>query len=155
MDVKKLIKGTPTHPYKTVRYQCKHKGKPKLRGKAQRPVQQYLASGCESVLRIHIDSTGKQYVVTKESIDHNHMISTGTLGMYASNRTLNNEEIEEIKPFLDMKVSTKEIQRYLTTKTGKRVITKDMVNVKRKVSSEFIDGRTQEEILSDMLNDLA
>ena len=150
----KLANSTPAFPYKMVRYLCKHAGKPRVRGQAKRPVQQYLATGCEAVVRIHLDSTGQKYVVTKVSTEHNHMISSDTLGMYASNRTLSNEEIDEIKPFLDMKVKAKEIKNYLTSKTGKKVITKDILNVKQKVSSEQIKGRTQGEILSDMLNEL-
>ena len=63
------------------------------------------------------------------------MISSDNLGMYASNRTLNNEEISEIKSFRDMKVRTKGIKNYLTSKTGKRMITKDILNVKQKFSS--------------------
>ena len=149
----KLPNSSPAFPYKMVRYLCKHAGKPRSRGQAKRPVQQYLATGCEAVVRIHLDSTGQQYVVTKVSTEHNHMISSDNLGMYASNRTLNNEEISEIKSFLDMKVKTKEIKNYLTSKTGKRVITKDILNVKQKFSSEQVNGRTQGEILSDMLNE--
>ena len=50
----------------------------------------------------------------------------------------------EIKSFIDMKVKTKEIKNYLTSKTGKRVITKDILNVKQKFSSEQVNGRTQD-----------
>ena len=120
-------------------FQCKHAGKPRIRGNAQGPVQQYLASCCEAV----ISNTGEQYVVTKLSTDHNHIISSSTLGMYSSNRRLSDEEIEEIKPFLDMKVSAIEIKSYLTTKTGKQVQTKDIINVKKGKSrtTELQDSR--------------
>ena len=74
--------------------------------------------------------------------------------MYSSNRRLNDEEIEEIKPFLDMKVSTKEKKSYLTTKSGKKVQTKDIINVRKKINHEKLNGRTQVEVLSDMLNQL-
>lgn len=150
----KLANSTPSHPYKSVRYQCKHAGKPRLRGNAKRPVQQYLASGCEAVIRVHLDSSGKEYVISKVTREHNHIISTNNLGLYASNRKLNKDDIEEIKPFLEMKVPIKEIKNYLSTKTGKQVITKDILNAKRKVNSEIINGRTQGEILSDLLNEL-
>ena len=39
----------------------------------------------------------------------------------------------EIKSFLDMKVKTKELKKYLTSKTGKRVITKIYSQCKAKV----------------------
>ena len=55
-------------------------------------MQQYLATDCEAVVRIHLDSTGQKYVVTKVTTEHNYMISSDNLGMYASNRTLNNEK---------------------------------------------------------------
>ena len=63
--------------------------------------------------------------------------------MYSSNRRLSDEEIEEIKPFLDMKVSAIEIKSYLTTKTDKQVQTKDIINVKKGKSrtTELQDSR--------------
>ena len=48
----------------------------------------------------------------------------------------------------------KVFKSYLTTKTGKQVQTKDIINVKRKVNHEKLNGRTQGEVLSDMLNQL-
>ena len=45
----KLPNSSPAFPYKMVRYLCKHAGKPRSRGQAKRPVQQYLATGCEAV----------------------------------------------------------------------------------------------------------
>ena len=73
--------------------------------------------------------------------------------MYASNRTLNNEEISVIKSFIDMKVKTKEIKKYLTSTAGKRVITKYILNGKQTFSSEQVYSRTQGEILFDMLDE--
>ena len=45
----------------------------------KRPVQQYLATGCGAVVKIHLDSTGQKYVVTKAATKHNHMISSDNL----------------------------------------------------------------------------
>ena len=92
----KLINDTTTHPHKSIRYQCKHAGKQRIRGNAKIPVQHNLASGCEAVLRLHLDSTGEQYVVTKLSTYHYNILSSSTLGMYSSNKRLNNDGIEEI-----------------------------------------------------------
>ena len=75
-----------------VRYLCNHAGKPRSQGQAKRPVQQHLTTGCEAVVRIHLDSTEQKYVGTKVATEHNHIISSDNLGMYASNRTLNNEK---------------------------------------------------------------
>lgn len=47
----KLANSSPSYPYKSMRYVCKHYGKPRVRGQTKRPVQQYYASGCEAVLR--------------------------------------------------------------------------------------------------------
>lgn len=50
----KIANSTPAHPYSSLRYVCKHYDKPRIRGDAKRPVQQYLATGCEAVLRLHL-----------------------------------------------------------------------------------------------------
>ena len=142
------------HPYKSVKFQCKHYGKPRIRSNAQRPVQQYLASGCTAIVRIHLDSSEEIYKVTKLSTEHNHEISPQNLPMYSKNRTLSVDEIEEIKPFIEMKVDTKNIRQYVSSKFGKTVINKDINNVKQKLTTEKVNGRTQGKILEDVLDEL-
>ena len=142
------------HPYKSVKFLCKHYGKPRVRGNAKRPVQQYLASGCEAVCRLHLHSQGKEYKITKLYAEHNHPISPDNLPMYSRNRTLNKTEIDEITPFIEMNVETKNIRQYVSTKFGKTVINKDINNVKQKFTKEKVNGRSQGKILDDVLNEL-
>ena len=71
--------------------------------------------------------------MTKAATEYNHMISSDNLGMYASNRTLNDDESSEIRSFLDTKVKTKEIKNYLTSKTGKKSDYKRYSQCKAKV----------------------
>ena len=46
----------------------KHYGKPRIRSEGKRPVQQYFATGCSAVLRLHLDSNGEKYKVTNSSL---------------------------------------------------------------------------------------
>ena len=87
-------------------------------------MQQYFATGCSAVLRLHLDSNGKKYKVTKLIFDHNHPVSAHTLRVYSKNRTLTADELNyEIKSFIEMNVETKNIRQYVSSKIGESVKT--------------------------------
>ena len=98
----------------------KHYGKHKIKIEGKRLVQQYLATGCSAVLRHFLilinDSNGEKYKVTKLIFDHNHPVSAHTLPMYSKNRTLTEDKIHEIKPYIEMNVETKSIRQYVSLK---------------------------------------
>ena len=84
------------------------------------------------------------YVVTKIPTEHNHIISLDNLGRMSVLEHL-------IMKKLVIKVKTKEIKNHLRSKI--KVITKDILNVKQNISSKQVNGRSQGEILSGMLNE--
>ena len=135
----------------------KHYGKPKIKSEGKRPVQQYLAAGCAAVLRHFLilinDSNGETYKVTKLILDRNHYVSAHTLPMYFRNRTLTEDEIHEIKPFIEMTVETKSIRQYVSSKIGESVINKDISNAKQKEKTEKVTGRSQGKMLRDRCTD--
>ena len=56
--------------------------------------------------------------------------------------------------FIEMNVETKNIRQYVSSKIGKSVINKDINNVKQKVKTGKINGRSQGRMLTDVLNEL-
>ena len=136
----------------------KHYGKPKIKSEGKRPVQRYLATGCSAVLRHFLilinDSNGEKYKVTKLILDHNHPVSAHTLQMYFKNRNLTEDEIHEIKPFIEMNVETKSIRQYVSSKIGESVINKDISNAKQKEKTEKVEDHKVKCLEIDVLNEL-
>ena len=136
----------------------KHYGKPRIKSEGKRTVQQYLATGCSTVLRHFLilinDSDWEKYKVTKLILGRYHPVSAHTLPMYSKNRTMTADEIHEIKPFTEMNVETKSIRQYVSSKihVGGSVINKDISNAKqkeKKKKTEKADGRSQGKMLRD------
>ena len=69
--------------------------------------------------------------------------------MYSKNRTLREDEIHEIKLFIEMNVETKRIRQYVSSKIGESVINKDFSNAKQKEKTEIVTGRSQGKMLRD------
>ena len=142
-------------PYMSIRFACKHTGKPRMRGEGKRPMQAHYACECPVVVRLKLDKKGNNYIITKLIDDHNHTTSNVEFKHYTTNRKLDDDQRDDVKALIDLQVETKNIKTYIREKTGKVIQTKDILNIKQNIVRQKEGGLTKGQLLAASLNELA
>ncbi|XP_070563064.1 zinc finger SWIM domain-containing protein 3-like [Ptychodera flava] len=138
-------------PYSDITFVCKHYGKPRIRGVNERPRQSYFASGCNVKLRLVYVEAMNNYKVTVLSTEHNHPISSQAFGWYPENRRLEDSELKQVEDLLQLNVDIRNIKNFVSEKTGKTVISKDIHNIKKNLDNKMSKGRSEGQKVVDRL----
>ncbi|XP_045594894.2 uncharacterized protein [Procambarus clarkii] len=121
--------------YFTVTYSCVHYGNYRSKGKGVRPNRGYLACGCEFLISAKYSDKLNGLFISKKNLIHNHKLNVKTAHLYARNRCLNSQQLQEVSDILRMNPSNKELQAFLHNKFGKAVTLRDCVNLKARVKA--------------------
>ena len=132
---------------------CVHYGEGRRRSKGVRPNQRHLALNCSAKLTISYDRAARCLVVRECLLNHNHRIGSEVLEQYASNRRLSLKQQHKVNEVLRLKPNNKQLKDHIHSKYRKFVTLKDIQNMKAKIKQEAKQGRRDEQILLDSLED--
>ncbi|XP_064485129.1 uncharacterized protein ZSWIM9-like [Ornithodoros turicata] len=113
---------------------CKHGGAPRSTGTGIRQHQRTMKKLCPATVVIAARRATQQLEVTKMDLSHNHDINGEIYRSYPECRRLTSADKEYVQPLLELGVLPSMIARKVCENTGKRVIAKDIHNLKQAVS---------------------
>ena len=113
-------------------YRCVHYGEPRKRGKGIRPTQHHFALQCPAELHISYDHNVKKFTVRRCNLNHCHPIGRDILPHYPFNRRLDSDQISEVRDIVALGPKLKLVRQYILRQFGKRVILKDLQNIRTK-----------------------
>ncbi|KAK3916275.1 Zinc finger SWIM domain-containing protein 3 [Frankliniella fusca] len=122
-------------------------------GKGDRPIQETNKIGCQAFL--HVKAKGRsQLFVYKLIEEHNHECSKELYEMFPEKRQVISEDVQEkIKLLCDAKAKPSMIRIVLRGLTG-NLTSRDLANFRAQLKKEKHEGRSEEDRLSKVLEDL-
>ena len=144
--IKRLKDANVDIKYAEATYCCVHGGRDfKARTKTgERPNTSTFGQACGFKIRIKASSNGQKLVVADVVKIHNHEVTKSFFELLPSQRKLDKETKKKAKERLDVKANKKMVQQYLTEKTGKVVLLKDVHNLQAREDRQKI--KPQEEL---------
>ena len=139
------------YTYYSVR--CVHYGQGRYRSKGVRPNQRHLALSCPAKVTISYDRVAGCLVLRECQLQHNHRIGSAVMEQYPSSRRLGLDERQSVNELLRLKPNNKQLKDHIHNKYKKLVTLRDIQNMKAKVKEVTKDGRRDEQILLDSLED--
>ena len=137
------------YTYYSVR--CVHYGQGRRRSKGVRPNQRHLSLNCPAKLTVSYDRVAGCLVVRECLLSHNHRIGSEIMEQYASSRRLSLKQQHAVNELLSVKPNNKRIKDHIHSKYKKFVTLKDIQNMKAKLKQSAKNGRRDEQILLDSL----
>ena len=144
--IKRLKDANVDIKYAEATYCCVHGGRDfKARTKTgERPNTSTFRQACGFKIRIKASPNGQKLVVADVVKTHNHEVTKSFFELLPSQRKLDKETKKKAKEMLDVKANKKMVQQYLTEKTGKVVLLKDVHNLQAREDRQKI--KPQEEL---------
>ena len=109
-----------------------HYGEPRKRGKGIRPTQHHFALQCPAELYISYDHNVKKFIVKKCNLNHCHPVGREILPHYPFKRRLDSDQMKEVQSIVALGPKLKLVRQYILKQFGKKVILKDLQNVRSK-----------------------
>lgn len=116
--------------FANITYACKHGGAVRKTGSGIRPQQRTMKKDCTAKIIVSARRASQQLEVTAVNLEHNHEVSPETYKAYSECRQLNEEEVNFVRPLIELNVRPSLIVEKLRQETGKAVIAKDIHNLK-------------------------
>ena len=107
---------------------------------------------CGFKIRIKASPNGQKLVVADVVKIHNHEVTKSFFELLPSQRKLDKETKKKAKEMLDVKANKKMVQQYLTEKTGKVVLLKDVHNMQASEVRQKIKPQEELQQLCSWLN---
>ena len=130
---------------------CVHFGQPWKRSNRIRCNQRHLAIQCTAKITISYDREFKCLVLKHCTLEHNHRISSEIMKHYASNRRLSIQEQHELDEVLQLRPNNKQLKEFIQAKYKKLVTLKDIQNLKLLMKQTKAGGRSDKQVLIDLL----
>ncbi|XP_077514577.1 uncharacterized protein LOC144125233 [Amblyomma americanum] len=112
-------------------YVCKHAGSARVSGTGMRPQQRTMKKQCPALLVLVARRKKQILEITKLDLSHNHEVSAEIYQSYPERRRLTEEERNYVQHLLELHVPPRTIIEKLYEKYGKKVMAKDIHNLKR------------------------
>ncbi|KAG0430941.1 hypothetical protein HPB47_022240 [Ixodes persulcatus] len=118
--------------FANVIYTCKHGGATRATGTGIRPHQRTMKRDCPAKVVVAARRSGVQQLeITELKTEHNHEVSYEIFRTYPECRQLSAEEVDFVKPLMELNVLPSLIVEKLKERSGKAVIAKDLYNLRR------------------------
>ncbi|XP_075732959.1 uncharacterized protein LOC142761719 [Rhipicephalus microplus] len=109
---------------------CKYGGAVRKLGSGIHPQQRTMKKDCPAKIIVAARRANQQLEVTAVNLEHNHEASPETYKAYSECNQLNEEEVNFVRPLIELNVRPSLIVEKLRQETGKAVIVKDIHNLK-------------------------
>ena len=127
----------PALKYYQMKLSCKFGGKPvEKRDNRQRKTKSFR-QGCPFEVYLSLSLDGQALVVASVSDSHNHFLSKQLHKHLPRQRTLPNDIREEMEVAIKLKANNKLLQQKIENTTGKKVIFKDIYNIKARTKADM------------------
>ena len=149
-------------PYSSLRFLCKHGGTyrphrsetPKIRKN-----QTSVKIGCPVEIKLKVIENQLQILSISDAQLHNHPVSDSLFKFYPENRRLTKEEKAVTANLIQSRVAPRYIAKTINSSRQEKqskgeTITKDIFNIGTKLRQEKRKGKTEEEVLTELLNSL-
>lgn len=90
-----------------------------------------MKTDCMMKIKVSLLADGQHLSIEDMNLNHNHEVSEQLYKHLPRQKRLNAEEKEEIDNLLQLKCDKKLVKDYISDKTGKIVILKDIQNMKQ------------------------
>lgn len=131
-----------------VRFICSRSRKRKSLSKGVRPNQQYMFTGCEARVNI-FKSKENFWKVTLVQLRHNHDISKEEYTLYRRRAKLTDQDYELITNLAQANVKDSIIANVLKTERDKFLTTKDVHNIRAKLSMSSSEEQGTDLVIKD------
>ncbi|VDI04173.1 zinc finger SWIM domain-containing protein 3 [Mytilus galloprovincialis] len=133
---------------------CVHGGKDhKSASSGQRPKQATFRQSCPFFIQLRTTSDGNKLMITNMCLEHNHVINQNLFKFLPRQRQLSGEERKDVETMLKVKANKKMVQSYIMEKTGKKIVLKDLHNIKSEMKKKkSTSGKTDLEQMYDILS---
>ena len=137
-------------PYARVNFGCYHGKHRSTRGQNIYN-RKTCKLNCPFSLRISYNSVKNVYVVRSLNLQHNHVLDKRYHSRHPQNRTLNDMQVDEIKPYIDQEIPVKKLHAIAQAKFDKPITVKDMANlVQREKNNTGSDIKALESIVHEI-----
>ncbi|KAH8027138.1 hypothetical protein HPB51_002321 [Rhipicephalus microplus] len=113
-----------------ITYVCKHGGVVRKTGTGIRPQQRTMKKDCPAKITVTTCRANQLLEVTVVNLEHNHEVSPETYKAYSECRQLNEEEVNFVRPLIELNNRPSLIVEKLRQEAGKAVTAKDIQNLK-------------------------
>ncbi|XP_055348203.1 uncharacterized protein LOC129595277 [Paramacrobiotus metropolitanus] len=149
-----------THPkadtlkYKKIEYECVHHKDYEKKGQGERIFTHSRKQKCPAIVKVAASIREATVRITKKEVGHNHPLTEERWKGLPENRRLSTTEADKVVSMQKSFVPTKAIQREMAKQTGKAVTSKDIINIRTKHDKVERGGRTEEEMVNHILNEI-
>ncbi|XP_034246660.1 uncharacterized protein ZSWIM9-like [Thrips palmi] len=145
----------PKFRYKYYTLTCKCGGKDRTgTGKGIRVNQSTFKIGCPAKILMKYEKTLKKLQIYEVNLWHSHPVTPNIKASFPESRRLDNDEEKAVQNLLKAKVKPTMIRNLLGNVTSKKLTSRDIANQRAKMKKEALSGRTEEEKLLDVLQEL-
>ena len=130
---------------------CVHYGQPRKRSRGLRPNQRHFSMNCPVKLIISYNRAAGCLILRECSLQHNHRIRNEIMKHYPSSRKLSPEEQGMVDELLQLKPNNKHLKDHLQMKYSRLTTLKDIQNMKAKIKKNERNGRNDQQVLLDTL----